>query len=141
MKITDINSVDVNQIWPLVEDQIQLAIDRSQGEYSLSDVQLYLLTGDMRLWIAYEGKDIIASAVTQLVKHSNGITCVVLYMAGTMMEQWKAYSAAVEEWAKENGAVKMQAFVRKGITRAFKDFDYHHVYDVVQKDLTVRSLH
>lgn len=142
MKVTDINTEDVELLWPRVEHFLQSALDQGQGEYTLEDIKLQLMTGLMHLWVAYDEEGIIlASAVSEIRNYPQKRVCFVVLMGGEDMERWLHTSAAVQHWAMENGADAVRGYVRKGLAKKLKDFGYRDIYTVVQQDLVNRRLH
>lgn len=142
VKVTDVNTEDIELLWPRVEPFLQGALEHSQGEYSLEDIKLQLMTGLMRLWIAYDEEGIIlASAVSEIRIFPQKRVCFVILMGGENMERWLHTSAAVQHWAMENGADSVVGYVRKGLAKKLKDFGYREIYTVVQQDLVNRRLH
>lgn len=141
MKVSDVNTEDVFLLWPQVKDQIESAIKQSNGEYTLDDVYYGLSEGYMRLWIVYEGSQIIASAVCQISHYPNKIVCWIMFVGGKGLEEWKEESAAIERWAIENGAESMMMYARKGFEKILQPYGYHSTYTVIHKELTQRSFH
>lgn len=142
MKITDINTEDIDTLWPFVEDFLQSALDQGQGEFELEDIHLCLITGLMRLWIAYDiNGNIVASATTEIKQFPRKKVCFVVLLGGKDIDDWLHGSLALEQWARENGADAIVAYTRRGLAKKLKDHGYREVYTVVQQDLVQRRLH
>lgn len=142
IKVTDINTSDVDMIWPQVKAYLQQAIDRNQGEFTLDDVHLGLITGFMTLWIAYDKKGkILAAAVCEMRDFAKRKICYLLLMAGDGFDDWSWAINSIEDWALQNGADAVAAYTRRGFVKPMKDYGYREVYTVIQKELNERRYH
>ena len=140
--VTDVNTEDVDKLWWMVKDLLQLAIDRNQGEFTLEDIQTDLLAGHTRLWIAYdEDRKVKACAVCELRKFTQRKICYIILLAGEDFNCWHWSINAIEEWARENGADAIAAYTRKGFIKTMRKYGFREPYTVIQKDLTDRRLH
>ena len=141
MIITDVNTEDVSDIWPLVDVMLARAIDQNQGEFTLDDIHGGLLAGLYRLWLVYEDTDILGVAVCEIRNYARRRICYVLLMAGEGFNDWAWTINSIEEWALDNGADAVAAYTRRGVGKVMQDFEYREVYTVIQKELTDRRLH
>ena len=142
INVATIEPNDVDKVWPLVREDLAVAVEQSQGEIGLPDIHVALLTGLMRLWISYNSDGTVrSSAVVEIRVTPQKRICFILFAAGGTLNDWDYGSEVIEQWALEQGADVIQAFARKGVVRRFEHLGYQPVYTVVQKDLTQRRLH
>lgn len=142
LTITDVNAEDIDTLWPKIQGHIEDALVWGQDEYDINDIHAFLLSGSMRLWIAYDrGGMLHSSAVCQLRNYPRKTVCFVVLAAGGAFDVWTEAFDALEEWAQENGATEMAAYTRPGVAKKARSFGYDTVYTVVQKKLTDRRLH
>jgi len=140
--ITDVNTDDIDILWEKVKWNLKLGVDEEAGEYTLEDIRLALLSGEMKLWISYDetGK-LLASAVCELVKYPQKTVCYVVVAGGGFFGIWIEASVCIEEWALANGADAIAALTRKGVAKKMREHGYMETYTVIQKNLKQRRLH
>lgn len=142
LKVSDVNAEDIDILWPRVQGYLQSALDHGQGEYNLEDIRLQLIADMMRLWIVYDSDgEIHAAAVCEIKQFPQKRICYVVLAGGVEIDNWLHDAAAVEQWARENGADAVVALTRKGMAKKLREFGYREVYTVVQQDITDRRLH
>jgi len=141
--VTDINTGDVERLWPKVKGMLQLAVDRNQGEFNLDDIQCGLNSGVMRLWVAYDNdtNEILSAAVCEIRNFPKRRICYIVLMAGEGFDDWNWAITCIEDWARENGADALAAYTRRGFIKTMKNYGYAEVYSVIQKELTDRRIH
>lgn len=144
INVTAIDSEDVTIIWPMVRETLESVISRS-SDYTLHDIHVGLLTGQMKLWVSYEkrleGNKVRSLAVVELRQEANRCVCFILFAAGGTLEDWEIGSECIEDWAVQLGASAIQAHTRPGVIRRFTNSGYKPVATVVEKELTQRRLH
>lgn len=140
--VTDVNSEDVDILWPKVKGYLQSAVDKNQDEFTLTDVLEGLRANEMRLWIAYNAEgELLASAVCELLVYPNHKICFIKLLGGHDFSLWSYTIAAIEDWALENGADRVTAYTRKGFGKLMKAYDYEEIYTVISKKLSERRIH
>ena len=118
-------------MWPHVSDLIRAAVERT-GLSSFADIEADVLTGMQLVWIAWNGKDILAAATTQLVKPDDKV-CVLTACSGYDRAQWLPLFAQIEQYAANEGCTKMRIYGRKGWERVLTGYRVEHV--VLEKGL------
>jgi hypothetical protein len=119
------------EMWPHVRDKIRAAMERTELS-SFADIEADVLSGMQLCWLAWDGKDILAAATTQLVKPYDKV-CVLTACSGYDRAQWLPLFAEVESYAKAEGCTKMRIFGRKGWERVLDGYRVEHV--VLEKAL------
>ena len=135
-KVALVNSEDIELVWDEVIPLVEKALSHAEGELIPSDIRKHLDTGDLRLWVALEDKDIIASMVTEIIQYPRKKIVRVITVAGKDMSMWYEFLPMLEGYAVRNGCSSLEAWTRKGMTRKLKD--WKHSYDIITKDLKQR---
>ena len=135
-KVALVNSEDIELVWDEVIPLVEKALSHAEGELIPSDIRKHLDTGDLRLWVALEDKDIIASMVTEIIQYPRKKIVRVITVAGKDMSMWYDFLPMLEGYAVRNGCSSLEAWTRKGMTRKLKD--WKHSYDIITKDLKQR---
>ena len=114
------------EIWPLVRDKLYSAVRRTDLSHSL-DVARDVLHGDGVLWLACDGQEIEAAAVTLLTRTDRHLVCLITALGGSNMERWLPLLSQIEDWAKSEGAALVRVMGRPGWARVLKDYEVSNV--------------
>ena len=115
------------EIWPLVRDRLYAAVRRTDLSHSV-DIARDVLHGDGVLWLACEGEEIEAAAVTLLTRTDRHLVCLITALGGSNMERWLPLLSEIEHWARSEGAALVRVMGRPGWGRVLKNY---HVSNVV----------
>jgi hypothetical protein len=115
------------EIWPLVRDRLYAAVRRTDLSHSV-DIARDVLHGDGVLWIASNGEEIEAAAVTLLTRTDRHLVCLITALGGSNMESWLPLLSEIEDWARSEGAALVRVMGRPGWGRVLKNY---HVSNVV----------
>jgi hypothetical protein len=121
----------VHEIWPHAKDKIRAACEAT-GLSAFEDIEYDVLSGDQLLWLAWNGKDILAAATTQLVKPLSKV-CVLTACAGYDRERWLPLFAKIEQYAKDEGCSSMRIFGRRGWERVLTGYKANYI--ILEKSL------
>ena len=135
-KLALVEAEDVDMVWGDVSPLIEKALLHAEGELIPDDIKKHLDTSELRLWVALENKDVIASMVTEIVQYPRKKIVRVITLAGKDMSMWYDFLPMLEGYAIRNGCSSLEAWTRKGMTRKLKD--WKHSYDIITKDLKQR---
>jgi hypothetical protein len=128
MKQVELVCVDparIDEMWPHVRDKIRAAVQHT-GLSSFDDIESDVLTGMQLVWIAWDGKEIIAAATTQLVFPLSKV-CVLTACSGYDRERWLPLMAEIEKYAENEGCSSMRIYGRKGWERVLTGYRAEHV--------------
>ena len=135
-RVALVNSEDIGLVWDEVTPLIEKALLHAEGELIPEDIKKHLDEGDLRLWVALEGQEILASMVTEIIEYPRKRIVRVITLAGKNMDMWYDFLPMIEGYAVKNGCSSLEAWTRKGMTRKLKD--WKHSYDIITKDLKQR---
>lgn len=111
----------VPRVWPAVRDMLNAAYLKTDLGHT-ADLEADVLSGRGVLWIAVSNGAIEAAAVAKLVRTDIHTTCIITACGGRAMGRWLHFMAAIEKWAKAEGAAKVRIFGRKGWTVMLEDY-------------------
>ena len=125
----------VSGFWPSVSNMIQTAIERT-GLGLFEKIETDLLDGKSLLWVAWNGRDIEAAALTQLQKTDGGKVCVIVACAGIDRTRWLPLLPQIEDYAADENCECVRLFGRKGWQRALRGYAISNV--VLDKHLPAK---
>jgi hypothetical protein len=114
------------EIWPLVRDKLYAAVRRTDLSHSV-DIARDVLHGDGVLWLACDGQEIEAAAVTLLTRTDRHLVCLITALGGSNMESWLPLLSQIEDWAKAEGAALVRVMGRPGWARVLKNYQISNV--------------
>lgn len=122
----------VSQIWPSVSGFIEAAMTRG-GLNEFADVEREVLAGRMLLWLAWDGKRVLAAAVTQLsiingVKYGTIVAC-----GGRDLSRFKPLIDGLHGHFREEGCTRSRIIGRAGWARLYPEYKVRAV--VLEKEL------
>ena len=135
-KVFLLEAEDIDLVWGDVAPLIEKALQHAEGELVPDDIKKQLDKGDLRLWVALEGKETIAAMVTEVIQYPRKKIVRVITLAGKNMDMWYDFLPMIEGYAIRNGCSSLEAWSRKGMARKLKD--WKHSYDIITKDLKQR---
>lgn len=88
------------------------------------------------LWLIMDGDEVEAVVITEIVLSDIGVRSGrICVMSGERGIEAMPLIPAIEAWAREKGAVKMQQFMRPGLGRKLREHGYKSTLMLVEKDL------
>ena len=137
MKTHLISAEDVPYIWDDVAPMLHRVKEHSEGELEIDDFLDHLTMGGMQLWIATEDKEIIMSAVTQIISYPQKRVLRVIALAGeNFREVHDNCINMVEAFAIKNQCSALELWGRKGWKKMLPDWNSNYI--VFTKDLKER---
>lgn len=121
--------------WEPVRSLVESACSRSGGRYALLDILHLLLSGRMQLWVAMEGHEIIAIAITELCNYPQLRECRVLAATGDDARTWDHLIEKIEAWATQQDCRKIVCITRPGWEKHLKEYGYKKTHIYLEKDL------
>ncbi len=117
VKAVCVNPEVVDKIWPTVAPLIRRAIDKT-GFSEFEGIENDVLIGGSLVWLAWDGKDILAAAVTQIT----GEVCTIVGCGGSGLRQWQKLIGDLEDYARAEKCTRMRIIGRKGWARVLKTY-------------------
>ena len=117
----------VDKVWDGVGKVLQPAIDLQDG-YMLEDVKAMIKHRNWQLWTGITDDNVVKVAmVTRIDTYPRKKACVICFLAGEDMKNWKHLLSDIENWAVQNGCTELEIQGRKGWVREMKDFKHTDV--------------
>jgi len=127
-ELIPVQSADFPARFDEVREYLQSMADRSHGRMSLQTISESIALRKRQLWIAVDGDDVLAAAVTEILICETGMKiCNMVGGSGKRFREWVDMRKELELWAKDAGCQRIQARLRKGWTRFF-DWPMTHVF-------------
>ena len=134
-KIVLFNRNDVEKVWPLAVEMIQLACD-TNGGFDAKDVLAACKKGTFQLWLIVGDNDkVYASVVTEVRNYPKIKVCDIKITTGVMYKRWFHHIDDIAAWAKRQGCKKMEVFARPGWERVLKHKGYVKTHVQIEKEL------
>ena len=108
---------EIEKIWPTVSHRIRLAIDKV-GFSNFEDIERDILQGGSLVWLAWDGKEILAVAVTQIT----GDICTIVGCGGKGLLLWRDLICKLEAYARAEKCSRMRIIGRKGWARVLTNY-------------------
>jgi len=122
----------VHQVWPGVSHLIKSAMDRGGlGDFKVVESEVH--SGDALLWLAWDGHEIYAAAVTQIVGINGHRHCTIVACGGHDIERWGFLIGELERFAANESCKSVRIFGRKGWARMLPEYNIHSI--VLEKEL------
>jgi hypothetical protein len=116
----------VSKVWPHVRIMLKTAVEATDLN-SIDELESDVLSGRQLLWLALLDCQILAAATTHLIRPREYKVCVLTACAGHHRETWLPLKERIEQYARDEGAKKMQLFGRKGWERVLDGYHVEHV--------------
>jgi hypothetical protein len=123
----------VHEVWPHAAPLLQAACRRTTLN-CLVDLEADILGGRSLLWLAWDGRRIVAAAATILIRSEIGRVCIITACGGRDMPRWLPLIDHIEAYARAEGCRRVRIFGRKGWLRVLEGFEEKHI--IMDKDLS-----
>jgi len=120
IEIMQIPSALVPSVWPLALPLLEGPIEMTKGCYLPEDVSMFCQGGEMQLWLAVDGEDVLAAYVTEIAVYPRKKRVRATFAGAKphTLEKWlESMVNAIEAWSKIWGCEGIEAMGRKGWTK------------------------
>lgn len=135
MKAVGVLSHLTPKAWPLIENWVSAALEKSKADCTAKDVREQLADRRMQLWLAWEGDRAKGCCVTELVNTARGRICNLVAVGGIDFAEWRALIEDIKAWARANGCVCLEASGRAGWERLVGDDGWKKVRTTIEMEL------
>jgi hypothetical protein len=132
-RLVPVPSGRVDTVWPTVEPLIEKALARGCGGYEPRDVRADLKDNTAQLWLAVDGKELLAAMVGRIAIYPRHKVYLLYLLAGRERERWLFLLDYLEPGARKRGCKALVAEGRKGWARVLEGWTETHV--VLRKEL------
>lgn len=129
------NSLPV--FWHFAEPYIKRALDHTSGEVTAEDIHNACLARDVQLWLISQGPRVVGAITTEIVNYPRRKHCRVITLGGTAFSEWVGLAdQTLCTWAREQGCVALETYVRKALVPKLAPLAYKHKHSVLIKELS-----
>lgn len=113
----------LDYVWQKILPQVRKGLSKGQGDGTTPEAMLYAIAkGEMQLWVAHRGDDILAGVVISVNRHVTGTKLFVQLAAGREMGSWlPQIIAALKRYKNDIGAMCIEASCRPGMAKALRE--------------------
>lgn len=104
------------EAWKLVGHLIARAMRRA-GIGDAAPVHAAVMAGSSLLWLAWDGQEITAAAVTELTEARGRKVCTIVACGGNDRARWLHLIEGLEDFARAEGCKATRIIGRKGWSR------------------------
>jgi hypothetical protein len=119
-------------LWPFARPVIAAAMRRG-GISDFSAVERNVLSGGALLWLAWDGREIVAAAVTELTLVHGRKLCTIVACGGRERRRWLHLIAELETFARREGCQAVRICGRRGWLRELPHYRATRV--ILEKEL------
>lgn len=123
----------VNAVWVYAAPFIRTAMDRGgMGDYG--QVEREAREGGSLLWMAWDGTEALAAAITKLTVDRSGFKeCTIVACGGKRMPEWIEHINGLERFARAEGCRRVSIYGRPGWKRVLSNYRISKV--ILEKDI------
>jgi len=113
----------------LVADAVRPLIERASRyrDFAWDHLEPELAAGRMQLWIAGRPGRLEMACITEVQDRPRAKVGVIVYIAGAHREHWVGFLPLLEQWMREQGCVRIEAWCRRGWERVLTRYRKTHV--------------
>ena len=125
----------VHKYWHMAEPHLKLAIDKGQGEFSLSDLQYVCSRGEQQLLLVMRNNKCHCALTTIFYNFPKFRTCYISYIGG---KNTKDGFEQFKQWAEQQGCDRITgSAVTESVAKLWeKLYGYKRKYITVELKLT-----
>jgi len=122
----------VNQAWPLVEKFIESAQEYCGDDYTVSQVKVYVSSGQWLLVVAVDDEGAIHGAATvSFLNYPHDRVAFITFIGGKLISNKDTFEQ-FKNLLKANGATKIQGAAREAIARLWSRYGFEERYRIVE---------
>ena len=135
MQLFTVDQADVDTVWPRVAPLLSKALEHSDGELGTEQLYKLALTGRVRIVLAMRDDVFVGAAAVEFVRYPNYVVANVIALGGNSLMAGEGEFHLLKQWAKANGAAKLQGYCRESVARLLRRAGLKQTYVVVRCDL------
>lgn len=112
----------IDQVWPVARELIRTAMQRCGFLSEFPNVENAVARGGMLLWLAWDGKVILAAAVTQLTIDMGSKVGTIVACAGNDLSRFGELRARLEQHFRDEDCTVSRINGRKGWLKHYPDY-------------------
>ena len=127
----------LNHTWPDIKDEIERAVVRSNGRWSIEALYASILNGEQQLWLAFdEDKNIDGVGTTEIVFYPAKTMIAIQFLGGKNFNSWVwDMLGKFKQFGKDNGCKGIEATGRPGFWKWLGQDGFDKSYVVYEREL------
>jgi len=109
----------IYQIWDQVKDYLEASLETSTGECTLEQLKGLLANGTQSLLVAVKEAKITGAMTVEFINYPNERVMFITALGGRGVVNNQTFTQ-VEDWAKTQGATKVNAWAKKGQAKLYE---------------------
>lgn len=111
----------IGSIWPSVVELLEPSVETTKGKFSISDVLVGVLSGELVMWMVWSDNKPVAFYTTRIVEYPQRRAMAMDWVGGKNIRSWmhKALDE-MEAHARRNKCEHLEGFGREGWGRLLK---------------------
>ena len=141
MKLVNIPSSNLDDVWSLVKKDISQALSYSGNHTDAQFVYDCVKEKKMQLWVVWD-KDkpttlekYYGVVVTEVVQRKLKRSCQIFIMTGKHRQKWQHLISVLEDFAEEQECQQMELFARPGWQKILQNYNYKRTHVVLEKPI------
>ena len=141
MKLVNIPSSNLDEVWSLVKNDITDALNFSGNHTDAQFVLETLKEEKFQLFVVWD-KDqpttldkYYGVVVTEIIQKKLKKACHIFIMTGRQRQKWTALIKVIEDFAEQNDCDLLELVARPGWQRILKDYNYKRTHVVLEKPI------
>ncbi|MBJ23327.1 MAG: hypothetical protein CMB64_01530 [Euryarchaeota archaeon] len=128
----------VQEVFPLVQQEIAKTLDKAQNGYDHNDILKLLNDNAMQLWIVFDHKKNkkLAFIISEIIERPQLNFISIFMTIGENRKIWEVKAQdTLEQFALKNNCSKAILIARKGWSKSFKKTGYKETHTLLEKQL------
>jgi hypothetical protein len=121
MRLVCVRPEQVQQAWSIVQPLIVQAMKRG-GVGDPGPVYADVVAGRSLLWLACDGSEVVACAITELTEAMGRKLCTIVACGGHARGNWLHLIEGLEDYARQEGCASTRIIGREGWKRVLPDY-------------------
>jgi len=132
MKIQHVPLQHAAQTWPLVQDYLKSSQEYAQGDYSLDQIKMCVLTGQWLLLVATDEANKVHGAMTvEFQNRANHRVAFITNTGGKFIIDQSTF-VQLENICRENGATSVECAARDSMAKLLSRFGFKDKYRIIE---------
>jgi hypothetical protein len=119
--------------WPQIEPWITAALSHGSIMYTPREVYNSLISRNMKLWLAFDGEELKACAVSHVFNYSVAKCLNFLAAGGSDADEWLRFDSVICEYARLLDCEQVEFVGRDGWRKKAAPYGYRAVATVFRK--------
>lgn len=125
----------IRTLWNDVSDQLERAVVRSNGRWTMEALYYSIESGHQQLWLAFDDDKMIDGVgTTEILDYPQGKMLAIQFLGGNKFNDWVwEMLEKFNAFAKDSGCVGIEATARQGFWKWLSQDDFKQSYVVYEK--------